>query len=102
MDDEMRLAGFSKKNGERIFFFLRRILMEQGRIGDPVPNSELEGIAVSNGFFRIHARFALRDAWKQGFSRRFIRGVFVWSTDGDSRGGKKYGVHYILGSRNAK
>ena len=103
VDDGRELSDFSKPNGKSIFWLLRRIMMEQGRIGDPVPGKELEAIAIAHGYFRISARFALRDAWKQGINRRFIRGIWIWATDGNSKGGEKYGIHYMLiGSNNVK
>lgn len=103
VDSDRKREDFSRPNGRDIFWLLRRAMIEQGRIGDPIPNSELEGIAIKNGFLRIHARFSLRDAWKMGISRRFVRGIFCWSTDGDSRGGQKFGIHYILtGSKNVR
>lgn len=103
VDEERKLADFSRANGRDIFWLLRRVMIEQGRVGDPIPNPELEKIAISHGFFRIHARFALRDAWKLGYSRRFVRGIWIWARDGESRGGEKFGVHYMLvGSKNVR
>lgn len=95
-DAEYKKDDFKWKTGRQIYGLLRRILIMQGRIGDPIPNHELERVAISEGFQRLHARMALRDAWKMGLLRRFIRGKFAWGSRSKTVNGKSFGVHYIL------
>lgn len=103
VDEGWRRDDFSRPVGRKMFGLLRKAMIDRGRIGDPIPNPELERIAISHGFQRLDARLTLRDAWKMSFSRRFIRGMFAWSTTGDSKGGKRFGIHYILkGSSNVR
>lgn len=103
VDEGWKRDDFSRPVGRRMFGLLRGAMIGVGRVGDPIPNPELERIAISHGFQRLDARLTLRDAWKMGLSRRFIRGMFAWSTKGDSKGGKRFGIHYILkGSSNVR
>jgi hypothetical protein len=96
VDPEYRIDDFTKKNGREIYYLLRRVIISRGRIHDPIPNPELERIAIDEGFWRLDARIAIRDAWKMRVARRFIRGKFVWGLDQSKRRGRSFGVHYIL------
>ena len=98
-DAEWRKGDFKWKTGKPIFGLLRQMLITRKRINDPIPNHELERMAIAEGYQRIHARIALRDAWKQGLTRRFIRGRFAWGLNSEKVNGKSFGVHYIMSKR---
>lgn len=99
-DPEFKIEKFSRKNGLQIYYLLRRVIIERRRITEPISNKQLETIAIEHGFWRLHARTSLRDAWKMGLARRFVRGKFVWGRDGSTSRGKSFGVHYILRGTN--
>lgn len=95
-DREYQIDDFTRKNGREIYYLLRRVIISRNRIHDPIPSSELECIAIAEGFWRLDARIGIRDAWKMRVARRFIRGKFVWGRDQSKRRGESFGVHYIL------
>ncbi len=95
-DSEFKKSEFKWKTGKEIYGLLRQRLIIQKRINDPIPNHELEQIAISEDYQRIHVRMALRDAWKMGLTRRFIRGKFAWGLNSRKVSGKSFGVHYIM------
>lgn len=98
--EDMKLNKFTRKDGKQIFQVLRGMLRDRGRLGDPISNKELETMAIGQGFWQMDTRITLRDAWKQGLSRRFIRGTWMKSTKTGPGFGSVHGVHYILtGSR---
>ena len=97
-DLEYRIDDFTRPNGRQIYQLLRRVNLAQGRIHDPIPNAELEHVAIAEGFWRMHTRIAIRDAWKMRVARRFIRGKYVRGMNGE--GGQSFGVHYILRSES--
>ncbi len=95
-DNEFKKSEFKWKTGKEIYGLLRQRLILQKRINDPIPSAELEQVAITEGYQRIHARMALRDAWKMGLTRRFIRGKFAWGLNSRKVSGKSFGVHYIM------
>lgn len=95
-DDEFKKSEFKWRTGREIYGLLRQRLILQKRINDPISNAELEQAAIAEGYQRIHVRMALRDAWKMGLTRRFIRGRFAWGLSSRKVNGKSFGIHYIM------